>query len=346
MRTTSILGIATLGLAAAFGHGHAQDEPPEACSAAAGMGQASGTVVDVESGVPIGRARAVLTWTGAAQSGRRREQRTDANGRFLFCDVPAGVRASVRIEYLDESVAGDPTAVLDGGDVTFALTVKAPHVRVQGRVIEAETGTPIGDATLRIAGTPLSRVSAADGSFTIEGLPPGEYALEAEHLAYRAWTDSLEVEFDTDVTLEVRMATSAIPLEPLVVDVRSLMLERRGFYMRMDRGVGAFFTRDRIGAMLPRIPTDLLWGVAGITMQPRRDGFGLQPVGRRGCGFRYFLDGTRVGAGFEIDDVPVESIEAIEVYAGISTVPADFSALMHEQRGNCGVIVIWTRNRV
>jgi hypothetical protein len=345
MRTCSVLGIAAVGLASAFVSVSAQDLPPEVCEPAAEKGTVSGTVSDVESKVPLAGAKALLTWTGVPPARRRPEQRTDRNGRFLFCEVPAGARARVRIEYLDETTVADPVAVVAGAEATVALEVKAPHVQVQGRVVEAGTGRAIADATLRIAGTQLTRTSGDDGGFTIVGLPAGEYALEAEHLAYRAVSDSLHVELGTNVMLEVRLDATAIPLEPLIVDVRSLMLERRGFYVRMDRGLGTFITRERIDRMIPLQPTDVLRGVAGITMQRRRNGFGYQPVGRGGCGFRYFIDGTRVGPGFEIDDVPVEWIEALEIYSGVSTVPAEFSAMMHEQRGNCGLIVIWTKNR-
>jgi hypothetical protein len=345
MRTRNVLGIVVLGVAGMAGRAQAQDLPPESCEVEAAKGTVSGTLLDVESQVPVGGAKVILSWSGAPPARRRQEQRTDANGRFRFCDVPAGARARVRVEYLSEITLGDPVDVTDGAEATVALHVKAPHVQVQGRVVEAESGNPIVDATLRIAGTPLTRTSDADGRFTIEGLPAGAYALHAEHLAYQAVTDSLNVDLGTNVTLQVRMAASAIPLEPLIVDVRSLMLERRGFYVRMDRGLGTFITRDRIDRMIPLQPTDVLRGVAGIQLQRRRGGFGYQPVGRGGCGFRYFVDGARVGPGFEIDDVPVEWIEALEIYGGVSTVPAEFSSLMHEQRGNCGLIVIWTKNR-
>ena len=345
MRTRFVLGIAALGLAVASGNAYAQDLPPQVCKVEPQKGTVRGTVLDVESEVPIGSAKVILTWTGVPPARRRPEQRTDGSGRFLFCEVPAGARARVRVEYLDEVAIGDPVAVEDGAEATVGLRVKAPHVQVHGRVVDAETGSPIGDATLRIAGTPLARTSGADGSFAIEGLPAGEYALTSEHLAYRAVTDSLHVDLGTTVTLEVRMDVSAIPLEPLVIDARSLMLERRGFYVRMERGMGTFITRDRIDRMIPLQSTDVLRGVAGISMQRRQNGFGYQPVGRGGCGFRYFVDGARVGPGFEIDDVPVEWIEALEIYGGVSTVPAEFSSLMHEQRANCGLIVIWTKNR-
>ena len=69
-------------------------------------------------------------------------------------------------------------------------------------------------------------------------------------------------------------------------------------------------------------------------------------IGEEGRGFRYILDGARVGTGFEIDDLEVEWIEALEIYQGISTMPAEFSALMHDERGSCGLIVIWTRNDI
>jgi hypothetical protein len=346
MRTSLVFGLAALGIAVAPAHGHSQDRVPASCPAGSGtVGSLSGTVLDVASEVPLRDAKVILTWSGAPPPRRRPEQRTDAIGGFRFCDVPAGSRARVRVEYLDNAEIGEVVTIVAGQEAPVTVRVKAAHVAVQGRVIEEGTGAPIADATLRIDGSPLARTSDAAGRFNFDGLPAGEYRVHAEHLAYTSLTDSLSVDLGTNVTVEVRMATNAIPLDPIVVDARSLMLERRGFYMRKDRGLGTFLTRDRIDRVMPLQPSDVLRGVAGIRMERRRGGFGYAPVGRAGCGFRYFVDGARIGPGFEIDDVPVEWIEALEVYHGISTVPAEFAPVMHEQRGTCGLIVIWTKNR-
>ena len=115
--------------------------------------------------------------------------------------------------------------------------------------------------------------------------------------------------------------------------------------MRQQRGLGTYLTREDFADRLPLQASELLRGLAGVQLMRRPDGPGYVPVGRGSCGFRYILNGARVGAGFEIDDIAPEWIEAIEVYRGPASIPIEFAPTGGDYRANCGVIVIWTRNR-
>jgi hypothetical protein len=107
-------------------------------------------------------------------------------------------------------------------------------------------------------------------------------------------------------------------------------LERRGFNERQQRGTGACITRADCDRRTPPLASELLRNVAGVQLMRRSNGPGFVPVGRGSCGFRYVLNGARVGAGFEIDDISPEWIEAIEAYRGPATVPTRVRA--HWQR--------------
>lgn len=63
------------------------------------------------------------------------------------------------------------------------------------------------------------------------------------------------------------------------------------------------------------------------------------------CRFRFLVDGTRVLADFELDDISARSLAGIEIYAGLAQVPAQFRALSGSSVGpTCGVIALWTRD--
>lgn len=91
-----------------------------------------------------------------------------------------------------------------------------------------------------------------------------------------------------------------------MVTVRSLLLERFGFYERQQRGIGSYITRQEIERRPRMLASDLLREIAGIRLVRRTSGIGFAPVGRGNCGFRYVLNGARVGLGFEIGDIAGE----------------------------------------
>jgi hypothetical protein len=157
-------------------------------------------------------------------------------------------------------------------------------------------------------------------------------------------TGEVEVAPGSRADLVVTMAFEAIALEPIQVTLRSILLEESGFYDRMERGLGVFLTRDRIQERIPLYASDVLRGVAGVRLVPSRERAGSIPVDRTECPYRYVLNGARVGEDFQIDDIPADWIDAVEIYRGISTVPQQFQAVAAGARSNCGVIVIWTRN--
>jgi hypothetical protein len=65
-------------------------------------------------------------------------------------------------------------------------------------------------------------------------------------------------------------------------------------------------------------------------------------IGTSGCPTLFFLDGTSIGNADRLDldfILPLDQIEAVEVYSGASQIP-----VMFNRTGSaCGVIAFWTR---
>ncbi len=57
------------------------------------------------------------------------------------------------------------------------------------------------------------------------------------------------------------------------------------------------------------------------------------------CRIPIILDSQLMSEGFSLDDILPEEVETIEVYRGLSTIPAAF--LRYETR--CGLVIVWTR---
>ena len=124
---------------------------------------------------------------------------------------------------------------------------ETPEGRVVGSVVDQEKGRPIQGVELRIRDTGLLRVSDPTGRFEFERVPGGPRVLEVTHLSYRVRTDSIQVIPGETLEIHVALSPDPFPLDPLVVSVRSRVLEANGFYVRRDQGLsGVRLTREQI----------------------------------------------------------------------------------------------------
>jgi hypothetical protein len=309
---------------------------------AAGTGVLAGAVRDSATSYPLQGAGVSVDWGEAGGRTVRREAETDRNGEFRVCDVPVDSWVHVVASWFAAREEKSNVRLKDGrGRVDLYLS--SPHVVVTGHVRENESGAPVSGASVRIGPAPEQLTDGA-GAFRFERLPPGSYDLAVRRLGYAAVLDSVAIEFGTRVDLTVRVAPEAVPLDPIRVEVRSLVLERTGFYGRQDRRAGTFITRDDIERRMPTVSSDLLRRVPGLRLVRGRTGDPIA-VGRGNCPYRFIIDGVRVNAGFSIDEMPPHWFEGIEVYNGPAGTPIEFSAGPGEPNATCGVIVVWTRNR-
>lgn len=320
---------------------HAQECPTQPA-----LGTVTGTVVDEATGLALANAEVSVVWRLAgAERPTTREVEADGTGRFTLCDVQPGTTVFARAKFAGRESRGRSVQVDAGGTAVARLVLDAPRSRVTGRIVDDASNRPIASASVAIGAEGPTVVSAEDGRFVFEGVPPGRHGVRVSHVAFANVADSMLVELGSLTNLTVRMDANVIPLAPIVVQVRSLMLDRAGFYTRQERGAGSFLTRRDIEGVVPQLASDVLRRQPGLRMVRRQYGGGYAVVGRGNCPFRYVVNGARVGPTFQIDDMPPEWIEAIEIYRGASTVPMEFMLPPSAENADCGIIAVWTRNR-
>jgi len=233
----------------------------------------------------------------------------------------------------------------------------AQQVRVAGRVIADDTEEPLGHATVivrRADGTFLRRLATDSvGRFEFIVTRTSAVQLFAQRVGYRsAGTPVLYFDGHRYLQVEVRLHTEAVLLAPLEVIVwsdmdRSPLLDN--FRFRSANATGLYITRRDIEARRPMYVTDMLRSVPGIQLVG--GGSGTRPrieLGRgagKGCTTQIFVDGmlmTRGAAAADIrldDVVSPGSVEGIEIYRGLSSIPPEFLNVESE----CGVVAVWTR---
>lgn len=99
--------------------------------------------------------------------------------------------------------------VLVIGSVASPVAAQETQASVSGRVIEAESRTPMAAANVRVLGTTLQTATDEQGRFTIRGVPPGPRTLEARRLGYKPARVQIDV---ATAPAEVTLAMSADPL--------------------------------------------------------------------------------------------------------------------------------------
>jgi hypothetical protein len=134
---------------------------------------------------------------------------------------------------------------------------------------------------------------------------------------------------------------------------RSVLADRmKGFDERRRMGAGHFITRAQIDSRpgSTRV-SDFIRGVPGVTLRPvSRSSGGMVAwtlantstlSSRTSCPMYMFVDGNPVhGAqGWDIDVIPTSQLQGIEIFRGVSEVPAVYAV----QQAKCGVIALWTR---
>lgn len=229
------------------------------------------------------------------------------------------------------------------------------QVRLSGIVVEENSGRPIADARVEILDLER-RVRKAvltdpEGRFDTEVRELPGYRVRAVRVGFQPnntpvlWTDG-----HSQIQIELRLDRNTVLLAPIEVVARSRRMPSpifESFRARQRSGMGVFITRADIERRHPGSVTDLLAGVPGVRLESGGNGMRRTVTFSRaigGCPAQIFIDGFHLnrdgGFGIVIDDaVSPQAIEGIEVYRGLSSVPAEFLT----PQSHCGVIAIWTK---
>ena len=237
--------------------------------------------------------------------------------------------------------------------VQLALAVHMSPLEAQdlsativGIIKDSVTDVPVPEVSLVIRGVGITARTGDDGVFRIGGITVGTHLLLIRRLGFAPRDFRFTItrnqlrEFDLGV---ISVAPVRTVLDPITAVELAPMGPMDGFYERLGRGWGQFVTRADIEKRNPTVSSNLLRGIPGV--QVVCQGNVCTPsmyralTGITECRVQYFLDGMPAALRFNMDDIPPNQIEGIEVYRGPSETPAAFLA----GRTMCGVIAIWTR---
>lgn len=244
-------------------------------------------------------------------------------------------------------------AVLVSGMLASLVAVtpasaRQQHGAIQGRIVDASDGLPLGDAVITVSGTELRAVTDSAGEFRIEGIDPGEVPIRLERSGFATVAEPVLVHGGWTTSVAFALAPVAALLDALRVysgaepaPARSTSMDELSMNARMTGE-----TTDKLGSLMPGVQVMRPSGEVGRGTRIRIRGpssisLSNQPV--------VYVDGIRIEAemsGFRneglisLDFISPEAIDRIEVLKGPSA-----SALYGPDSSN-GVILIHTKRQL
>lgn len=208
-------------------------------------------------------------------------------------------------------------------------------------------GRPIAHAEVRLRGSAFLVRSDDSGGFRFPTLPAGPARVDVRRLGFAPLSVAVSIRAGQTDSLLVALDPVAALLPGMLVEDDYTARSHRllaGFWERRSRGFGHFFTRAEIAAREAHDFTDIVRTTPGVTITSvnGRKAIRLARGGsaRGDCPPQYFVDGLQIENASPDEFTPTD-VEAVELYAGLGTIPPQFAPRMYVR--TCGAIIIWTR---
>ena len=214
---------------------------------------------------------------------------------------------------------------------------------VSGLVVDS-LGTPVPGAQVAIDGTPHRTTTDPAGAFRLVGVDPGLATLVVRRIGFKA--ASLPIQISRAGSAQIMVTLSMTPeiLAPVEVAATREVYDARldGYFDRVSRrNSGNIITRERIERAHSKRMADILRQVPSVRITNTRAWGTVALIRVANCPPIVFIDGFAASAGpLDLDMIDLSSVEGIEVYAGMGSIPAEFSTARGDR---CGVIAIWSR---
>jgi outer membrane cobalamin receptor len=183
--------------------------------------------------------------------------------------------------------------------------------------VKDENGQSVPSATLQLGNTNKGAATGADGNFTIENVTPGKYTLKISALGFTSFIKQIEVKDGQRVVLNLSMKSGNRDISEVTVLGRTATQEVKQQAYNViavdakklhNSTLDLSHALDRVSGVRVREA-----GGVGSRMDFSLNGFNGRQV-------KFFLDGIPMdnfGSSFQLNNVPINLAERIEVYKGV-----------------------------
>nr|WP_251047245.1 TonB-dependent receptor [Hymenobacter sp. ISL-91] len=183
--------------------------------------------------------------------------------------------------------------------------------------ISSGSEQPAVALTVRIEQTALGAVSDDAGAFLINNVAPGAYTLAVTGIGYKPLHYRVSVVAGQAATVALTVEETSVGMDEVMVVGRSAVQEanRQAYNVTALDAKALYNTTLDLAGALDR--------VAGVRVRESGgvgSSFNLSLNGFSGNHVRYFIDGIPMegfGSSFQINNIPINAAERIEVYKGV-----------------------------
>ncbi len=199
---------------------------------------------------------------------------------------------------------------------------EAQTARITGVVVDAANEEPLIGASAYIEQLKTGEVTNRNGDFTLNGLRAGTYTVRFDYMGYESHTERLTLREGETRRLRVRLQAEAKSLSEVVITAKSEARQLREQAMPI-----AVISMNQLAGTVAGV-ADILAKTVGVTLRSSGGVGGatrLSVRGLEGKRIGFFIDESPMNDNsdfIDINDIPVDMIDRIEIYKGV--VPAKF----------------------
>jgi len=193
---------------------------------------------------------------------------------------------------------------------------------ISGRVADKKTGELLPGVNVVIESLQLGTVTNSKGEYKLSNIPAGNYELSISFIGYTALKKGLSLKKGKNVKLSFSLNSKSESLGEVLVSAKSKARKLREQAMPIS-----VISMNQLSGIVNSI-TDVLNKTVGVTIR-NTGGVGsasrISVRGLEGKRIGFFIDETPMSEHsdfLDLNDIPVDMIDRIEIYKGV--VPAKF----------------------
>ena len=210
--------------------------------------------------------------------------------------------------------------------LTLKGYTQTPTTTISGSVKDEHSSLIMG-ATVILKGTSLGAITDENGQYQLSGKFSGLQTLVVSYMGYTTTEITVELKAGEQHTQNIDLKPSTYALEEVIVSGKSTVREvkEKAFNVGVVDAKKLHNTSLDIGHALDRVSGIRVRETGGVGSQMN---FSIN--GFRGKQVRFFIDGVPMdnfGSSFQINNIPINLAERIEVYKGVVPVGLGSDAL-------------------